>query len=39
MTEERIITAAVVTSGEKVDGPELPALLEARHKHNTFDET
>lgn len=29
MTEERIITAAVVTSGEKGDGHELPALLEA----------
>jgi transposase len=29
MTEERIITAAVVTSGEKGDGPELPALLKA----------
>lgn len=28
MTEERIITAAIVTSGEKGDGPELPALLE-----------
>lgn len=28
MTEERIITAAVVTSGEKGDGPELPQLLE-----------
>jgi transposase len=28
MTEERIITAAVVTSGEKGDGPELPTLLE-----------
>ena len=27
MTEERIITAAVVTSGEKGDGPELPTLL------------
>ena len=27
MTEERIITAAVVTSGEKGDGPELPRLL------------
>src|SRR6187402_86671 len=27
MTEERIITAAVVTSGEKGDGPELPQLL------------
>lgn len=28
MTQERIITAAVVTSGEKGDGPELPMLLE-----------
>jgi len=28
MTEERIITAAVVTTGEKGDGPELPRLLE-----------
>lgn len=28
MTEERIITAAVITSGEKGDGPELPELLE-----------
>jgi transposase len=28
MTEERIITAAVVTSGEKGDGPELQTLLE-----------
>lgn len=28
MTEERIITAAVVTSCEKGDGPELPKLLE-----------
>lgn len=28
MTEERIITAAVVTTGEKGDGPELPKLLE-----------
>ncbi|GHA52117.1 hypothetical protein GCM10007103_35550 [Salinimicrobium marinum] len=27
MTEERIITAAVVRSGEKGDGPELPMLL------------
>jgi hypothetical protein len=27
MTEERIITAAVVTSAEKGDGPELPKLL------------
>jgi transposase len=28
MTEERIITAAVITSGEKGDGPKLPTLLE-----------
>ena len=28
MTEERIITAAVITSGEKGDGPELPKLLQ-----------
>lgn len=28
MTQERIITAAVVTSGEKGDGPELSILLE-----------
>ncbi len=28
MTEERIITAAVVTLVEKRDGPELPKLLE-----------
>lgn len=27
MSEERIITAAVVTTGEKGDGPELPRLL------------
>lgn len=27
MTEERIITAAIVTSGEKGEGPELPMLL------------
>jgi len=33
MTEERIITAAVVTSVEKGDGPELPALLEASQEN------
>lgn len=33
MTEERIITAATVTSGEKGDGPELPALLEISQKN------
>jgi transposase len=33
MTEERIITAAVFTSGEKGDGPELPKLLEISQKN------
>ena len=33
MTEERIITAAVVTSGEKGDGPELPKLLEVSQEN------
>ena len=33
MTEERIITAAVVTSGEKADGPKLSALLEASQEN------
>jgi len=33
MTEERIITAATVTSGEKGDGPELPKLLEISQKN------
>lgn len=28
MTEERIITTATVTSGEKTDGKELPALIQ-----------
>lgn len=28
ITEERIITAATVTSGEKTDGKELPALIQ-----------
>jgi len=32
-TEERIITAAVATSGEKGDGSELPALLEASQEN------
>jgi len=36
MTEERIITAAVVTSGEKGDGPELPRLLEIS-RHNGIE--
>ena len=33
MTQERIITAAVVTSGEKGDGPELPKLLKISQKN------
>jgi len=33
MTEECIIIAAVVTSGEKADGPELPKLLEISQKN------
>lgn len=33
MTEERIITAAIVTSGEKADGPELCELLEISHNN------
>ena len=33
MTQERIITAAVVTSGEKGDGPELPRLLAISQKN------
>ncbi|MEI6575068.1 MAG: IS1182 family transposase [Bacteroidota bacterium] len=39
MTEERIITAAVVTSGEKGDGPELPELLENNQKNGIQVET
>lgn len=33
MTEERIITAAVITSGEKGDGPQLSALVEQSRKN------
>lgn len=33
MTEERIITAAVVTSGEKGDSPELPKLLQTSQEN------
>jgi transposase len=39
MTEERIITAAVVTSGEKGDGPELPNLLKMRQENGIAVET
>lgn len=33
MTPERLITAAIVTSAEKGDGPELPKLLEISEKN------
>ena len=39
MTEERIITAAVITSGEKGDGPELHKLLEISQKNGIDVET
>jgi len=39
MTEERIITAAVVTSGEKGDGPELPRLLALSQENGIEVET
>ena len=39
MTEERIITAAVVTSGEKGDGPELPKLLEISQQNGIVIDT
>lgn len=39
MTEERIITAAVVTSGEKGDGPELPMLLEISQDNGVVVDT
>lgn len=39
MTEERIITAAVVTSGEKGDGPELPKLLEISQQNGIAVDT
>lgn len=39
ITEERIITAAIVTSGEKGDGPELPELLEISQKNGVEVDT
>ena len=39
MSEERIITAAVVTSGEKGDGPELPKLLQMSQDNGMEVET
>ena len=39
MSEERIITAAVVTSGEKGDGPILPKLLEISQQNGVEVDT
>jgi len=39
MTEERIITSAIVTSGEKGDGPFLPALVESSIKNGMTVDT
>ena len=39
MTDERIITAAVITSGEKGDGPQLPALIEQSRQNGMNIET
>ncbi len=39
MTQERIITAAVVTSAEKGDGPELPNLLKMSQENGIAVET
>lgn len=39
MTEERIITAAVVTSGEKGDGPELAKLLKISQENGIAVDT
>lgn len=39
MTEERIITAAVITSGEKGDGPELPKLLKISQENGIAVDT
>jgi len=39
ITEERIITAAVVTSGEKGDGPQLPQLIEQSRRNGLSVET
>ncbi len=39
MTEERIITAAIVTSGEKGDGPELSKLLQISQENGVRVDT
>lgn len=39
MSDERIITAAIVTSGEKGDGPELKGLIEQSRKNGMPVET
>lgn len=39
MSDERIITAAIVTSGEKGDGPQLPELIEQSRNNGMEVET
>ncbi len=39
ITEERLITAAVVTSGEKGDGPQLPELIKQSQKNGMAIDT
>lgn len=39
MSDERIITAATITSGEKGDGPELPELIQQSRKNGMEVET
>lgn len=39
VSDERIITAATVTSGEKKDGPELPELIEQSRNNGVVVET
>ena len=39
MSDERIITAATVTSGEKGDGPQLPELVEQSRNNGMEVET
>lgn len=39
MSDERIITGATVTSGERPDGPELPELVEQSRRHGMDVET
>jgi hypothetical protein len=39
MSDERIITAATVTSGEKGDGPQLPELIKQSRANGMAVET